>query len=115
MATASGSGNTYRVSAYVDLTVAGTSCSGTNTFAFLITYFDPSGSTTTTVGLYAATFVNNGAPGAIFTFGTPSGPNGGVIRAKPGTTVQYSTSWTPAGGCSPAPTYQVYPILEVLN
>jgi hypothetical protein len=37
------------------------------------------------------------------------------IRAKAGTAIQYAVTYAPNGSCSPAPTYQVFPILEKLT
>jgi len=116
MATAGGAGNTYRFSVYADETVQGASCAGNTTIAVSIGFTDPN-STASTNSFVTYTITNNGSVGQL-PLSAPTVGNlgvGGTFRAKASTTVSYSTTYTPNGSCSPAPTYQLYPILEQLN
>jgi len=91
MATASGSGNTYRFSLYIDQTVAGTSCVGTTTITPNIIYTDRT---------HQAVFHRieqrshrrerhtgeiGGTVGSVWTFN---------FRAKASTVVQYSVTYS---------------------
>ncbi len=113
MATASGSGNTYRFSLYIDQTVAGTSCAGTTTITPNLVFTDAAASSPLSQGLSNALISGNGAPGTIS--GTIGAIWTAIFRAKASSVVQYSVTFSAAGGCSPAPQYQIYPILEQLN
>ena len=122
MATVGGSDATYRFSFYVELSVIGSGCAGgsgaaANVVVNLI-YQDPLAVSTTTsasqVGLTAAG--DNGTVGQTFQYDPlvtfmPLLP----IRAKTGTAIQYSTTYTTSSGCSPKPKYIVFPILEQLT
>ncbi len=113
MATASGSGNTYRFSLYIDQTVAGTSCVGTTTITPNIIYTDPNASIGFPSGLSNALIGGNGTPGQI------GGTVGSVwtfnFRAKASTVVQYSVTYSAGGSCAPGPSYQIYPVLVQLQ
>jgi hypothetical protein len=108
----SSSANTYQFSAYVDQTVLGASCSGNSTVVVNVIFQDPNAASAQTQAIGTFTITTNGTLG-IVPLTTPPGVL--LIRAKTATNVQYSTTYTPGGSCSPAPTYQVYPILEKLN
>jgi hypothetical protein len=110
MATAGSSGDTYRVSFYADVTVAGTSCSGNSTLDIDVTFTDPNASASNTYAYYSGTIITNGSVGAVVI-----SQGGAILRAKSDTAVQYSTTFTPGSGCSLAPSYQVYPIMDLLN
>lgn len=114
MITASGSGNTYRFSAYTDQTVLGASCAANSTAAVNIIFTDPNTSSTTTSTYTTLTIITNGTVGTTNTVSTNSINPAMTFRAKASTAVQYSVTFTPGGSCSPAPSYQVYPLLEQL-
>ena len=122
MVTVGASNATYRISYYLELTVVGAGCAGgTGAAANVITnliFQDPVAAGTITsseqFGLTAAG--DNGTVGAAFQYNPlvnfmPSFP----FRAKAGTNIQYSTTYTTSTGCSPKPTYVLYPVLEQLT
>jgi len=106
---------TYRFTAYPTLTVIGTSCTGTTTLALSAIYTDPneSVSNTTTLAAVNLAITGNGTVGHL--------PGGAAnfaplfLRAKANTPVQYSTTYTLGTGCSPGPSYQIFPALEPVN
>lgn len=118
MAAAGGSGNTYRYTVYVSQSALGSGCSTNSTVALDVLWTDPnaSGALTFQLTLQAgngateaqATIVNNGSLGGSGTSGTLT------FRAKTGTVVQYETIFF-SGTCTTAPSYQIYPVLELLN
>jgi hypothetical protein len=55
----------------------------------------------------------NGTLGNIPTAGV--NPNSLTFRVKASTVIQFSTTYSNLAGCSPAPTYQLYPVLEQLT
>jgi hypothetical protein len=102
---------TYTFQWTISLVTPGTSCTGNTTVELDAIYTDPNGAGTQTQNLGVVTIASsgNGTAGMVAT---------GVdnIRAKTGTAVQYQTSNFTAGtGCSPAPTYKVYPVLSQVN
>ncbi len=108
MATASGSGNTYRLSSFITQTVLGSGCS-TNTLVTLrVDFTDPNASASGSLTLVNFTITNNGA------LGVDAGVPTIIVRAKAGTVVQYDTTLTP-GTCTTVPSYQIYPVLELVN
>jgi len=116
MVTAGGSGNTYRVTFYVTTTALGASCGTTTVVQINLTWTDPNeaGSALSNwaiVNLGAG----NGVLGRAVLQTAQMSQYGNLIRAKNATAVQYSTTLSGGAGCSPAPTYQVYPIVELLN
>lgn len=120
MATAGGSGNTYRFSGYADGTVAGTGCSGNGSLSIGVTYTDANGGGAISVTLLLETTVGTTVTSAtITTGGGPGTPLVTIlpftIRAAAGSVVQYSTGYAAGSGCSVGPKYQVFPILEQLN
>ncbi len=94
MATASGSGNTYRFSLYIDQTVAGASCGSTTTITPNLIFTDAAASGPLSQGMSNALIGGNGAPGAV---------------------VQYSVTYSAGGSCAPGPSYQIYPVLVQLQ
>lgn len=120
MATAGGSGNTYRVSWYFTNTALGTSCTGNSTVQFSLTWTDPSESSAGTTNPQAIIVIGsgtaNGVLGPIPTHANYSGFwNNMPIRAKANTVVQYGVNFVAGTGCSPAPSYQVFPVLEQIQ
>lgn len=103
-------GTSYRLSAYVSQTVLGTSCAGNSTILVSAIFQDPNAASPQTQAVATFTVTTNGTLGIVpMTSNTDSGL---VLRAKASTVVQFSTTYSPGGSCSPAPTVQVYPILE---
>jgi hypothetical protein len=116
MATAGGSGNVYRFSFYPTQTVLGASCGGNSTILVNLIWTDPNaaGPLTYPYSGDVATITTNGTLGPIFP-GIAGMLTTVTFTAKSGTVVQYSTTYTPNGACSPNPAYQIYPILEQLK
>jgi len=105
-------GTSYRLSGYVSQTILGTSCTGNSTIVLNAVFQDPNAASAQTQAVATFSVTTNGTLGIVpMTTNTDSGL---VIRAKAGTAVQYSTTFTPGSACSPAPTVQVYPLLEVM-
>lgn len=120
MATAGGSGNTYRVSWYFTNTVLGASCTGNSSVLFNLIWNDPSEGSAGTSGLTSAVVIGSGtANGVLGPIPTHPNyinfPNTASFRAKANTAVQYSVTFTAGSGCSPAPSYQVFPLLEQIQ
>lgn len=110
MAIAGGTGNTYRVSFYADITAPGAGCSDNSRLTVNITFTDPNSSESTTRAYYSGTIAQNGNVGSVIL-----SEGGAIFRAKATTNVQYGTIFTPASDCVLPPSYQLYPILELLN
>lgn len=114
MATVPASGATYRFSYYSYQTILGSGCSTNTTVQVTFFWTDPSGSSQTSLGnsSWTLTITNNGTLGSTSTIGgaTPSV----LIRAKGSTTIQYSTTYT-QGTCTTGPSYQAWPMLEILQ
>jgi hypothetical protein len=104
--------NTYRLSAYVTQSVLGAACGGTSTIVVNVIFQDPNAAAPQTQAIGTFTITTNGTLGIVPLTTTPGTL---MIRAKTGTNVQYSTTYTPNGTCSPNPTYQIFPILEKVN
>ena len=102
-------GTSYRFSSYGSVTVAGTSCTTNSTVAVAVTYQDPNEGSPAATAVFTFTVVNNGSVGRLIPALTNPLP---AFRAAAGTAVQYSTTYTAGANCAPAPTVQVYPILE---
>ena len=122
MATVGASDSTYRFMYYVQETVIGASCTGNTTVVMHTTWQDPleaGGASNDTPFLVAN--LGNGTVGRAYEM-SGSGPIGGagvgsagLIRAKAGTVIQYSTTYTGGSACSPAPQYRIWPILEQIT
>jgi hypothetical protein len=114
MITVGASNTTYRFGAYVDITAIGTSCSANPSSVLLIlTFQDPNAAVASTISVQTFTLASsgNGVLGpALVPLNTPTS-----FRAKTGTVIQLSTIAGPAAGCSPAITYQLFPLLEQLS
>ena len=120
MASAGGSGNTYRVSWYFTNTVLGASCTGNSTVQFNLIWNDPSEGSAGTSSLQNAVAIGSGtANGVLGPIPTHANYlnfyNTLPFRAKANTAVQYSVTFVAGTGCSPAPSYQVYPVLEQIQ
>lgn len=102
-------GTTYRFAAYASETVVGTSCAANTTVVVNLIWQDPNEASPATTANLTYTITTNGSLGRLIPAVTNALP---VIRAKAGTVVQFSTTYTAGGSCSPAPTVQIYPILE---
>jgi hypothetical protein len=105
-------GTTYTFSGYVTETIVGTSCANTSTVVLNAIFQDPNaaGAQTTPIGTF--TITTNGTLGIVpLTANAYAGKI--TFVAKPSTNVQYSTTKTDDGACSPAATVQVFPILEL--
>jgi hypothetical protein len=99
----------FMMTGYADVTVVGTSCAGNTTVALNAIFTDPNAAGSTTLSLGTFTITTNGTVGTS-NFSYPAIH----FRAKGSTNVQFSTTYTAGGSCSPAPTVQVTPILQVL-
>jgi len=125
MVTVGGSNATYRFSYYFELSAAGTSCVGNTSVQPFLTYTDPFAAAPITVNpgvsfLLTSSGNENGVPGAAYAFSitypnSSAFANTGTIRAKAGTVIQYSTTYTLGGSCSPGPSYVIVPVLEQLT
>jgi hypothetical protein len=122
MVTVGASNATYRFVFYISETVVGASCTGNTTLTVNTIWQDPldAGARTNTAAYNLA--INNGTVGEAFHFSgvaggnqSPNATSGGLIRAKTGTVIQYSTTYAIGTGCSPGPQYQLFPILEQLT
>lgn len=102
-------GTTYRFTALADVTVVGTSCAGNTTVLVNVIWQDPNEASPATTGNLTFTVTTNGTLGRLIPAATNLIP---AISAKAGTVVRYSTTFTAGGSCAPAPTVQVYPVLE---
>ena len=112
----------YDVGFYLFQVGAGTSCASNTTIAVQVIFQDPSASGTSTVTVGDFVISGNG------TANTPIPPNSSgsgatlvvsnaghyTLRAKLSTAVQYQTTVTAGGSCSPAPTYWVLPWLKAI-
>lgn len=107
------SGRLYNLSGYVTQTVLGASCAGNSTVVLNLIYQDPNAAAPQTQAIGTFTVTTNGTLGIV-----PLTANAyaGAITfvAKAGTVVQFSTTYTAGGSCSPAPTVQVFPVLELM-
>jgi len=124
MATAGGSGNTYRFSVYGTETVVGAGCTGDSTFVLNLLWNDPSSANVTTVafvtykepGNFNGVVSSNPAP-LILSTTTPIAQNLGlgIIQAKASTNVQYSMTYTQGASCTTPITIKFYPVLEQIQ
>lgn len=121
MVTVGASNATYRYFWYADITTVGTSCTGSTTIVPSLIFQDPNAAGASTVNIEAngVTIVantGNGTLGPILgmaSFSDQATPY--MFRAKAGTVIQYSVTYSAGSGCSPAPTIQFFPILEQLT
>jgi len=119
MATAGGSGNTYRLGMYVDVCTIGANCTGSTTVAISAAFTDPNASAVTTFYPITAsgvfTILTNGTLGTNTLSTGASAETFNLFPSKASTTVTYSTTYTIGSGCTIGPSYRVYPILEQLQ
>lgn len=105
-------GTRYSFTSYITQTVLGASCAGNSTIVVNAIFQDPNAASAQTTAIATYTVTTNGTLGIV-----PLTANnyGGAITfvAKPGTAIQFSTTFTPGGSCSPAPTVQLFPVLEL--
>jgi len=104
------SAGTFRASFYVTQTVLGTSCSGNSTIQANVIFKDPNAASAQTVATALFTVTTNGTLGQV---PLTSGPMSYTFRSS-AAAIQYSTTFTAGGSCSPAPTVQVFPVLEAM-
>jgi len=102
----------YRITPSYSQTVLGSSCSGNTQMYMTLTWQDPnaSGTQSTTTGI--AQITTDGTLGGVPLTNFPVTI---LFRAKGGTTIQYSVTYTVGSGCSVGPAYQIYPVLEKLT
>ena len=118
----------YRFYGYIDQVAAGTgSCSGATTFVLNLISQDPNAAASNTLPMivFGPNTNTSGISTTVtaVTSGSPLGAAGQVVgsfsftvAAKASTVLAYSTtSFSGPTGCTTAPTYQIYPFLEVLN
>jgi hypothetical protein len=105
-------GKTYTFQAYVTQTVVGSSCAGNTTVVVNLIYQDPNAAAPQTQAIGTYTVTTNGTLGIV---PLTSNAYAGRITfvAAPSTAVQYSATYTAGGSCSPAPTVQVFPVLQM--
>ena len=103
------SGTSYSIQEYFTQTVLGASCAGNSTVALNLIFQDPNAASPQTITVATATVTTNGTLGRV----PITSFNPFAFIAKPGSAVQYSTTFTPGGSCSPAPTVQVFPTLTL--
>lgn len=107
MITPAGTGN-YRFSYYITQTVIGSSCAGNTTVQVAIVYQDTNAAAGQTVNLGLHTITTNGTIGVV---PWTSGPTTWTFTSG-AHAIQFQTTFTAGGSCSPAPTVQITPILE---
>jgi hypothetical protein len=106
------SGTSYTFTGYVTQTVLGMSCAGNTTIVLNVIYQDPNAASPQTQAIATFTVTTNGTLGIVpLTANVYAGDFSFI--AKAGTAVQYSTTYTAGGSCSPAPAVQVFPKLEL--
>jgi len=105
-------GTRYNLSTYITQTALGASCAGNSTIVVNAIFQDPNAAAPQTTPLATYTVTTNGTLGIVpITANAYAGSISFV--AKAGTVVQYSTTYTPGGSCSPAPAVQFFPVLEL--
>jgi hypothetical protein len=118
MITVGGSDATYRFSFYPAETVVGASCAGSTDIQMVLTFQDPNAVGASTISAPANFHIaslGNGTVGPAFSYGFGALTFTPPFRAKTGTAIQYAVTFTAGGSCSPAPKYQIFPILEQLT
>jgi len=108
MFTVGGSAADFRLGLYISQAAVGVGCSGTSSITGGLTYTDPVNSIV--FNPIVSTLLISGVGFGGNTLFPPT-----TFRAKAGTTISYYTLYGPASGCSPGPSYQVYPVLEQLT
>lgn len=111
---------TYRFSAYVHQGQAGTSCAGATTINLFLTLTDPLASSSINLPMPFSNAAATVASSASLTIATTNGAvgdyKGSVVpttfRAKAGTSVTVTSTYTLGGSCVVKPGYEVVPSLE---
>lgn len=105
-------GTRYNLSTYITQTVLGASCAGNTTIVVNAIFQDPNAAAPQTTAIATYTVTTNGTLGIVpITANAYAGAISFV--AKAGTVAQFSTTFTPGGSCAPAPTVQIFPVLEL--
>jgi len=107
--------STWRIGVYLDVTQVGMSCAGNSTVVFDVGFTDPNTSIASTGQVLTFTITTNGTLGTVNSSQAGTFGPAGVIRAKAGTQIYYSTTYSAGGSCAPAPDVQLFPILEQLS
>jgi hypothetical protein len=119
MVTVGGSGATYRLSFYLQLSVVGASCVGATSVTLNLIFQDPLAAGTVTnasVQNLTTSAAYNGVLGAAFGNNSWTSYSDSIVfRAKTATNIQYSTTYAIGSSCSPGPQYVLFPILEQLT
>lgn len=103
-------GSEYTFTAYLSQTVLGASCAGNSTVTLNLIYQDPNAAAPQTQAIGTFTVTTNGTLGIVpLTSNIYAGKI--TFTAAPSSVIQYSTTYSAGGSCSPAPTVQVFPVL----
>jgi hypothetical protein len=107
-------GTHYAVAFYLTQTALGASCAANSTVLVNVIYQDPNAAAPSTLAYTTFLILGNGVLGGVLNFsGAVNAISQWGILAKPGTPVQYSTTYTPGTSCAPAPAVQLFPVLEI--
>ena len=105
-------GTRYNLSTYITQTVLGTSCAANTTVIVNAIFQDPNAASAQTTPIATFTVTTNGTLGIVPL--TANAYSGSIsFLAKPGTVVQYSTTYGLGTSCSPGPAVQFFPVLEL--
>jgi hypothetical protein len=105
-------GKEYTLTAYVSQTALGASCGAPTTIVLNAIFTDPNAAAPQTQAIGTFSVTGNGTLGIVpLTANIYSGKI--TFVAKPATAVQYSTTYALGTSCSPGPTVQVYPVLQM--
>lgn len=117
MTTVGASNATYRFSWYLQESVVGIGCTGNTTLAPSLIWQDPLDAAGGAVPFFSAIIANggNGTLGKIFNTLAAQASSSYEFRAKAGTVIQYSTTYTLGATCGPGPQYVIFPVLEQLT
>jgi hypothetical protein len=100
----------YTFEAYISQTVLGASCAGNSTITVNLIYQDVNAAAPQTQAIGTYTVTTNGTLGIVpLTSNAYAGRI--TITSAPASVVQYSTTYSAGGSCSPAPAVQVFPVL----
>lgn len=105
-------GTRYNFNSYITQTVLGASCAGNTTIVVNAIFQDPNAAAPQTTAIATFTVTTNGTLGIVpITANSYAGAISFV--AKPSTVIQYSTTYSLGGSCSPGPAVQFFPVLEL--
>jgi hypothetical protein len=100
----------YTFQAYISQTVLGASCAGNSTITVNLIYQDVNAAAPQTQAIGTYTVTTNGTLGIVpLTSNAYAGRI--TFTAAPASAIQYSTTYSAGGSCSPAPAVQIYPVL----